>query len=341
MEIEGTTLKKMKYAETMSEEDESEQLSKGEKRRRALFSKYVSNLNLLVEGGYLDADRDVFICPICLGEHDSTQGVNPLTLEDAPPKSLGGKANTLTCKSCNNGAGAKIDLHLTHRMEEMERDLFLPGSSVKCQIRIDGELLQSDISVSDDGVMTVGHDIDQNHPEKLEKAMQSLKGGETVDLNWYKSKVVPHRIGPALLKTGFILSFEKLGFAFATNKCFDIVREQINNPDDPIYPEKFWFTPDPGVINPGVYFIMDIGLECILVVFETKCEQSTKLFGTFLPLPTNDIHNVIDLINQKFNDTEQFTLDLYPYEQDHDKYLTDVATIKAMFDWVTDKVEDK
>lgn len=41
---------------------------------------------------------------------------NPLTLEDAPPKSLGGKAHVLTCKECNNKAGQKIDYHLTERM---------------------------------------------------------------------------------------------------------------------------------------------------------------------------------------------------------------------------------
>ena len=51
-------------------------------------------------------------CPLCLADFDRSDvlaGTN-VTLEHAPPKSLGGTAICLTCKSCNNNASL-IDQH--------------------------------------------------------------------------------------------------------------------------------------------------------------------------------------------------------------------------------------
>jgi hypothetical protein len=49
-----------------------------------------------------------YACPICLriSPSDAT-----LTVEDVPPKSVGGRPLILTCKSCNDAAGATLDWH--------------------------------------------------------------------------------------------------------------------------------------------------------------------------------------------------------------------------------------
>ena len=51
-------------------------------------------------------------CPICLSEFERLDVVagTEVTLEHAPPKSLGGVPICLTCKSCNNKASL-IDHH--------------------------------------------------------------------------------------------------------------------------------------------------------------------------------------------------------------------------------------
>jgi hypothetical protein len=56
---------------------------------------------------------------------------NHLTLEDIPPRSLGGKPIILTCKSCNNTIGHKIDYHLLDRMLEMDISKFLPNCKAR------------------------------------------------------------------------------------------------------------------------------------------------------------------------------------------------------------------
>src|SRR5690606_794099 len=102
-------------------------MSKGVDRRQVIFNKFRDNLNLLIDNGFVTADKDVYLCPICLRPHIDLNSDDPLTLEDAPPKSLGGSANTLTCKTCNNTAGHEIDFHLTERLREIDSGKFIPG----------------------------------------------------------------------------------------------------------------------------------------------------------------------------------------------------------------------
>src|SRR4051812_13941051 len=59
-----------------------------------------------------------FLCPICrlLFTRKSLTDENGLTLEHCIPEALGGQVYTLTCKSCNNGSGSKLDVHLINKL---------------------------------------------------------------------------------------------------------------------------------------------------------------------------------------------------------------------------------
>ncbi|WP_394368459.1 HNH endonuclease [Adhaeribacter radiodurans] len=74
-----------------------------------------------------------YICPICLikfsEEALSEKVKNNLTLEDAPPKSLGGSQIALTCKKCNNTCGHKVDFHLSVRLRELDERAFKPNTT--------------------------------------------------------------------------------------------------------------------------------------------------------------------------------------------------------------------
>ena len=60
---------------------------------------------------YRNGDSSIYYCPICqLGYYEvSAITGEELTLEDVPPKSIGGKPILLTCRKCNSSAGDKID----------------------------------------------------------------------------------------------------------------------------------------------------------------------------------------------------------------------------------------
>lgn len=312
-------------------------MSKGEDKRQAIFNKYKDNLNLLIDNDLLTGDKDVYLCPICLRPHAEINTDGPLTLEDAPPKSLGGSANTLTCKSCNNTAGHKIDFHLTERLREIDSGKFIPGTETLVKINIYGEAFQGKITVAEDGTMTMFHSKKNNNPDRLDKTMAKLKGGHIFNMEFLKSRVIPENLEYALLKTGYLMMFERFGYSLILDRCFDIVRQQLINPQERVYPEGFWFSPTYPKSMTGVYFICDKGLECFVAIFNLDTGNTERMFGTLLPLPINDIATVIKNLNQKFEKENEIILTLYPLEQNEMKYLHDVPNIKAMYDWIESK----
>jgi len=310
-------------------------MSKGEDKRQAIFDAYKDNLNLLIDNGFVTGDKDLYLCPICLRPHADINSSDPLTLEDAPPKSLGGSANTLTCKSCNNTAGHKIDFHLTERLREIDSGKFIPGTESSVKVNINGETFQGKITVAEDGTMTMFHSKKNNHPDKLYKSMEEVKGGNIINMDFLKSRVIPENLEYALLKTGYLMMFERFGYSLLLDNCFDIVRQQLKNPEERVYPEGFWFSPPYPKSMTGVYFICDKGLECFVALFNLDTGNTERMFGTLLPLSLNSISEVVANLNKKFRDEgSQITLTLYPLEQDNLKYLFDVPNLKAMYDWI-------
>lgn len=132
-------------------------MSKNDERRQRIFDKYVTNRNLLIDNGLLEGQKDIYICPICFEPHEAIVGEDPLSLEDAPPRSLGGKANTLTCKSCDNESGHKIYYHLTERLRELDNAAFLPNTETKVKIKFDDEDTNATINVEGEGKISIFH----------------------------------------------------------------------------------------------------------------------------------------------------------------------------------------
>ena len=61
----------------------------------------------------------------------------------------------------------------------------------------------------------------------------------------------------------------------------------------------------------GVYFVIDKGLECLLVLFNLKTDKSDRLFGTILPVPFQPIEKVINRLNLDFENDRHLELTLY------------------------------
>lgn len=312
-------------------------MSKGQDRRQTIFDKYVSNRNLLIDNGLINGERNIYLCPLCMKPHESINEVDPLTLEDAPPKSLGGRANVLTCKSCNNTAGHEIDFHLAERLQELDSASFLPNTETRIKIRIGEEVLNGTISIDEEGNMSIFHSKKNNHPIKLETNMVGLKPGDKVNLSFLKTRVIPDKLEYALLKTAYILAFEKLGNSIIFDNCFNIVRDQLQNPDQRIYPEKFWMKPNYPEEMVGVFFVCNNGLESLLVLFNLNAGNSIKKFGVTLPCPVNDVNDALDRIWQKLETEKGFDLNLYPLQQNDTLYLDDIEEIKEMFKWIEDR----
>lgn len=297
-----------------------------------ILFRYQENLKLLQSIKLIQLENvDRYICPICLEPHDEKD----LTLEDAPQKSLGGTANTLTCKICNNEAGHKIDHHLTSRLNELDDAQFMPNSEIPVRVIINGDVLQATLKIDNDGLMTIDHSIRNNNPNKLEKSMDMTQSGDIVDIEFVKKKVIPDNLEFALLKTAYILFFEKFGYAFILDPCYDVVRKQIREPENRIFPEGFWVTPPNLIeIKNGVYFICKKGLECVLVLFNVRTDKTERKFGVFLPIPNSNYENVLKEIRHRVVKEKEYAFTLFPENQNRTDYLKDKCAIKQLSNWI-------
>lgn len=283
-------------------------MSKGQVKRKRIFDKYVGQLKIIKENKLLTDfevyEEGTYICPICLNSFsekdlDDTSDMM-LTLEDAPPKSLGGKANTLTCKSCNNVCGHEIDFHLTERLIELDVRSFLPNVRSKAKLRHNGVIVNGDVNVDSKGEITVIHDKRYNNPENLDKYIRMTGDKDIVDVEFHQSRVELHRLEVALLKTAYLLAFEFYGYLLILNKSYDIVREQLKNPGLDIYPVGFWtkqrsFKKE----QEGVYLIQSKGFEGFYAIFSLKTKYSENRNGVYLPISDEITEQVISRLKEQ------------------------------------------
>jgi hypothetical protein len=278
-------------------------MSKGDIERRKFFDKYTANLTQLLDwkiiAGIETPFDPTYVCPVCLrkfGPEALDQTIkNPLTLEDVPPKALGGKANILTCKECNNTAGQKIDSNLQKNLTELDNRQFKPGTSFAAKIGQENESFQGQVNVDDKGGITIRHNDGHNKKEDLAKFMGKISpktGNPILNIQFNSPKIDFKRMQVALLKTAYLSVFEKYGYTFILDPMYNPVREQILNPDKDIYPVQFWFIGPFKHEHIGVHFLRNKGLESVISVFALK-SASIRIFGALLPIKNNPIIEVV------------------------------------------------
>lgn len=314
--------------------------SQGVRKRKIIFDKYADNLELLIANGIvtgvnLKYDR-VYICPICKEQFPEAAldqiCANPLTLEDAPPKSLGGTASVLTCRRCNNSCGLHIDHHLSSRMQEMDNHAFLPGVEFDAKFLLNGKKVQGTIRVDDARNMTVIHENKTNNPADLSEFIGGAKKGVKLNIEFLDTKANPLKLQLALLKSGFLMTFAKYGYSFILSEPYDRIREQLLQPGKEIYPNDFWFqTSFPEELF-GVPFLTSDKIECVFPIFPLSTKHSSRIFGTIIPLTNQPIEHTIAAYHNYFAKHGEFLVKGDPMAGAD--YLTDIGAIMQMLNWI-------
>jgi len=270
-------------------------------KRKKIFDAYVQQLTILKNLKNFNPTVKIldnkYICPLCLNYFDETDldqsKGNPLTLEDAPPKALGGRANTLTCKACNNTMGRVIDSHLSLQMKEFEAHKFLPDSEYEVKIKDGDEKYQGTIRIDEHGKMTVLHDKKNNNPSKLKEFIDSVEKDKEVKVEFRLKSANAEYLSHAILKTIYMMVFEKLGYsAILHEETYSRIRRQLQNPDKDIYGFKFWRESDYPKEVKGVNLILEKHLESYLVIFDLVSEKSSTTVAGFLPRPPTSMPNL-------------------------------------------------
>lgn len=193
-----------------------------------------------------------YACPLCqallgLGSAESGE----LTLEDVPPKSLGGRGLVLTCRDCNNTAGHQLDAHAYREDAVWQFGKALSGEGEiprqRAQINVHGEQLNAEVRKAP-GEETITLDIQSriNDPAAVQRsaaramAEQGLGGGDPITITpGIRWQIRRARISG--LKTSYLLGFALWGYSFAFHRHLDSIREQIRYPGRKILP-AFWLT---------------------------------------------------------------------------------------------------
>lgn len=311
-------------------------------KRQKIFQAYSDNLMMLIEHGLIPDvrknEKRPYICPICFAEFteadlDITKKQH-LTLEDAPPKSLGGKANVLTCKKCNNTCGAEIDLHLANRIKELDQTKFFRNSEARTKAEKDELVVNGTIKVDADGTMTMSHSTENNNPAVLEEYMKRIKAGTIITIYFMPLKVDDNRLKIALLKTAYLLMFEKYGYALLFDKEYDRLRAQLLNPAQTIYAMDFWFLgPFPEELIKVVPFVKENNLGSIMPFFLLKTNQSRYVFSAILPVNSRPIEEIITGFRSRFDETSAFSVEMHRFNEDMD-FLNNPEHAKQLINFV-------
>ncbi|MBU6430471.1 MAG: hypothetical protein KGR26_15750, partial [Cyanobacteria bacterium REEB65] len=102
----------------------------------------------------------VYRCPLCLADFEES-AIEPggnLSLEHAPPQSIGGKIVCLTCLDCNNRSGHELDIHM--QRAEAIKDFFSgsrPTPEMKARISFGGVTQRGAVRRTEQGIFMVGH----------------------------------------------------------------------------------------------------------------------------------------------------------------------------------------
>jgi len=318
-------------------------MGNGEDKRKKIFDKYVTQLRILQENELLPESitykENTYICPICLNEFSNedlkSDSLNMLTLEDAPPRVLGGHSNTLSCKKCNSKAGHEIDCHLNKRLVELDVRSFLPNTNSKAKFSYNGVLVQGQIQVDNKGEITVRHNEKFNEPNSFKKYIESAKNNNVINVEFVPSSVDVHKLEVALLKTAYILAFEKYSYALILNDSYNIVREQINNPGKYIYPIGFWTKQSSfRKKHEGVHVVDSGEFNGFYAIFSLNTSASNQMFGVYLPVSTL----ITDVVILKLRRKEGgFSLPLKSLKEN--EYFEDVENMELRYKYLNKKTK--
>ena len=186
-------------------------------------------------------------CPICLKEftREGVENGKMATLEHVPPKSLSVSSRwlCLTCSSCNQGAGEKID--------RIAYELMKPP---KATVSIKGVLHAGTIEIEEDNHVKV------TATSALRIPMAELYGLTSDDFKMKVSFPNEHYGKVSWLKSGYLTLFSLLGshgYRYAEGSVGTIIREQIMNPGERIIEKCIGNASDDWALEDGIFMHID------------------------------------------------------------------------------------
>jgi hypothetical protein len=194
---------------------------------------------------------DYYACPCCLWIFPRRAvTTRELTLEDVPPKKLGGRPLLLTCKECNNASGSKFDSHA--ECETAFAKFFAGhegGRPVPVTISGDEVSTRGTAQRTENGLILIPRP-DQNHPDEIEglrvQVREAAAEGEdpgstfsftaTEGFNRRRAEI-------SWVRAAYLAAFAAFGWRYILRPELDPVRAQLADADAEILPSLGGYDP--------------------------------------------------------------------------------------------------
>ena len=198
--------------------------------RDALFDVYAKNLH-----AHFPEYEGMFACPLCgrLFPRDAIDS-GDVTIEHIIPKSIGGKLETLTCRSCNSRAGTEPDAPIVQRLR-VEDTLSGEGDApLRITFTVGVGETFADIYFSTHGTTpTKVHGIRRLfHRARHRQAPKALYSGTQVFSLHANLGYKSQRSHVALVRSAYLMLFRYFGYGYIKYSMANEVRGQIGNPDE-------------------------------------------------------------------------------------------------------------
>jgi hypothetical protein len=237
-----------------------------EKRQRWFHEGATALRRALERAGRADelpTPGDWYACPSCLGLYaPKAVASGVLTIEDVPPKALGGRPMLLTCKQCNNNAGSELDAHAA--MQSVG-DSLARGIDTKRWLKAtsyaNGIPLRGKARIANGGLLFVGIP-QQNAPtvaavfEAAVDAYGSINPGPGLSVTVHTS-FDDARARLSLIRAVYLAAFAGLGWTYILRSALSPVREQSLAPDVQIIKPYLFRDPSTPSTRRGILVVSD------------------------------------------------------------------------------------
>jgi hypothetical protein len=221
----------------------------------------------------------LYCCPLCIrGFH--TVHPDVLSLEDVPPRSIGGKPLLLTCRECNNKHGTDLDSHM-----KAGRDLeqILEGAQETWgRLRVGGDRMTVKGTIGETYALAemAGK---SNPPERnaVEAYLDRLTTADAAGTEFHFEFSLRHdewRERVAWLRVAYLYLTALLGYTFVLREVMNPIREQFFRPDEQLVPKIIKTMVDP--IPPDC--IVSVSLPVELRSFVVKLQRWMFFFPGFI-----------------------------------------------------------
>jgi hypothetical protein len=200
------------------------QMAISRKKKLEWFSRGATALERVCPGLW---PEPTYLCPICMDPF-SIRSVEDgaLTAEHVPPKALGGRELVLTCKSCNNEAGTKLDADAFTK-ERIRAAMAGKGETVERVRATIGSLrVQGEVRVGD-GQFTLHVPKHLNRPGASADLRAAARVGMRMAVQYEPFAELGARI--SWFRAGYLALFALSGYLLPLDPAFQIVRKQITN----------------------------------------------------------------------------------------------------------------